>query len=176
VARQTTITPQTLKPGNISRNFGVKADVEVPMSMTSASSKEPRAEINVTPLIDVLLVLLIIFMVIQPIAVRGLDTLVPQPPKSPKQAEQPKAIVVQVLGDREHGVTYKINQTSLNKLDIQPRLSQIFATRTDKSIFIQGDATLDFSLVADVIDYGHQAGVVNIGLITQRATGLQPTK
>jgi biopolymer transport protein TolR len=147
-----------------------------PMSMTSGTSKELRAEINVTPFIDILLVLLIIFMVIQPIALRGLDTLVPQPPKSPEQAEQPQAIAVQVLGDREHGVTYKINQASLNKLDIQPRLSQIFATRTDKSIFIQGDATLDFSSVADIIDYGHQAGVDNIGIITPQATALQRTR
>jgi biopolymer transport protein ExbD/biopolymer transport protein TolR len=139
------------------------------MSMPSGTNKELRADINVTPLIDVLLVLLIIFMVIQPIAVRGLDTLVPQPPKVPDQIDQPQAIVVEVLGDRDHGVTYKINQISLNKLDIQPRLSQIFATRTDKSIFIQGDSTLDFSSIADIIDYGHRAGIDNIGIITPRS-------
>jgi biopolymer transport protein TolR len=143
------------------------------MGMTSGSSKELRADINVTPLIDVLLVLLIIFMVIQPTAVRGLDTLLPQPPKSPDNVDQPQAIVVQVLGDRDHGVTYKINETSMNKLDIEPKLSEIFATRTDKAMFIKGDADLDFSLVADVIDYGHQAGVDNIGIITPRMISLQ---
>ena len=141
------------------------------MSMTSATSKELRADINVTPLIDVLLVLLIIFMVIQPIAVRGLDTLVPQPPKSPDQIDQPQAIVVQVIGDPEHGVIYKINQIPLNKLEIQPRLTRIFATRTDKSIFIKGDASLDFSSVADIIDYGHQAGVDNVAIVTPRTIG-----
>jgi biopolymer transport protein ExbD/biopolymer transport protein TolR len=115
-------------------------------------------------------------MVIQPITVRGLDSLVPQPPKSPEQAEQPQAIVVQVFGDSEHGVTYKINETSLNKLDIQTRLTQIFATRTDKSIFIKGDAGLDFASIADIIDYGHQAGVNNIAIVTPRATGQQQTR
>jgi len=140
------------------------------MSMTSGSSRELRTEINVTPLIDILLVLLIIFMVIQPTTLQGLDALVPQPSKSPDRADQPQAIVVQLLGDRDHGVTYKINQTTLNKREIESKLAAIFATRNDKAIFIQGDAALDFSLVAEVIDYGHQAGVDNIGIITPRTT------
>ena len=140
------------------------------MSMTSNGSKGLRSEINVTPLIDVLLVLLIIFMVIEPAAIRGMDALVPQPPKSPDRTESnPQAIVVQIFADGRHGATYKINDDAFDKAAIEPKLAEIFAARRDKVMFIRGDADLDFSAVAEVIDYGHQAGVDNIGIVTPRA-------
>lgn len=146
------------------------------MGMASGDGKGLRADINVTPLIDVLLVLLIIFMVIQPVAVRGVDTLIPQPPNAPERVEQAKTIVVQVLGDVERGVSYKINEDSVSKGDMERRLAEIFAIRREKLMFIKGDAGLDFSLVAAAIDDGRRAGVENIGIITRRAGGLEEPK
>ena len=127
------------------------------------------SDINVTPLIDVLLVLLIIFMVIVPVTPKGLNTLIPQPPKNPQQ-DQPndRTIVVQILSNGKGAPAYKINEDSFNKSDIEPKLAEIFATRQEKVMFVKGDSDLDFGKVAEVIDMGHQADVDNIGLITPR--------
>lgn len=139
------------------------------MGMSGGSSGGAVSEINVTPLIDVLLVLLIIFMVIVPVTPHGLDTLVPQPPRD-KTNEQTndRTIVVQVLSNGAGAPSYKINDTSFNKQDIEPKLVEIFSARQEKVMFVKGDKDLDFSKVAEVIDFGHQAGVDNIGLITPR--------
>jgi biopolymer transport protein ExbD/biopolymer transport protein TolR len=127
------------------------------------------SDINVTPLIDVLLVLLIIFMVIVPITPKGLETLIPQPPKNPQQDQNnDRTIVVSIQANGKGEPSYLINQDVFAKSQIEPKLAEIFATRQEKVMFVKGDASLDFSKVAEVIDMGHEADVDNIGLITPR--------
>ncbi|WP_263382955.1 ExbD/TolR family protein [Granulicella arctica] len=144
------------------------------MGMGGGGTGGAVSEINVTPLIDVLLVLLIIFMVIVPVVPHGLDALVPQPPKSKSPPpDNDRTIVVQVLSNGAGEPAYKINDNSFNKSAIEGKLAEIFATRQEKVMFVKGDPDLDFSKVADVIDFGHQAGVDNIGLITPRVAAGQ---
>jgi len=129
----------------------------------------PQGSINVTPMIDVLLVLLIIFMVIVPVTPKGLSTLIPQPPKDKTQDQvNDRTIVVQVLANGKGAPSYKINDDDFAKAALEPKLAEIFATRQEKVMFVKGDADLDFGKVAEVIDMGHQADVDNIGLITPR--------
>ena len=139
------------------------------MGMGGGGTGGAVSEINVTPLIDVLLVLLIIFMVIVPVTPKGLDALVPQPPKNKdQQPDNTRTIVVQVLSNGAGEPAYKINETSFNKSAIESQLASIFAARQEKVMFVKGDKDLDFNKIAEVIDFGHQAGVDNIGLITPR--------
>jgi len=142
------------------------------MSMTTGSSGGgPTASMNVTPFIDILLVLLIIFMVINPPQMKGLDALVPQPPPKdqPKNDTPDRTIVVQVL-DKGPGQApgLKINGDDTTWDGLGPRLTDIFKTRAEKVMFVKGDDNVPFADVANVIDIAHASGVDKVGLITAK--------
>lgn len=140
------------------------------MAMSTGGVGGLSAAPNVTPLIDVLLVLLIIFMVIRPPNPHGLNALVPQPPKTPQnQKENDRTIVVQITARPGGGQPgYKINETDVAFNQLLPQLEAIFATRATKVMFIKGDPNLQFAAVAGVIDIGNQASVDHIGVITPK--------
>jgi len=137
--------------------------------MSTGSGGGAMGEINVTPMIDILLVLLIIFMVIVPTVPKGLDALVPQPPKNPQKEQQnDRTIVVQVVGKGSTNLVYKINETEVNQRDLQPKLTEIYSNRAERVMFVKGDDDVNFSAIAGVIDIAKAANVDHIGIMTPK--------
>lgn len=137
------------------------------MSMNVGAGGGAKADINVTPLIDVLLVLLIIFMVITPLTPHGLDVLAPQPPnpnQPPPDPSQDRTVVIVIEKDK----TMKLNQDPIEVSKLQARLEEVFKTRAERVVFVKGDKDLDFQTVAQAIDIAKGAGIDKIGLMTPK--------
>ena len=118
-------------------------------------------EANVVPLIDILLVLLVIFMII-PHRQMGLQAGLPQEAGSPVKVVPPETIIVQIASDG----SLRINQSVVQRDELRERLARIFALRAQRVAFLQGGCSLEFQVVAQVLDEMHAAGASPVGLLT----------
>jgi biopolymer transport protein ExbD len=129
-------------------------------------SSGPKSDINMTPMIDVLLVLIIIFMVITPLTPKGLEALVPQPPPPNQQPQQQDLRTVVIVINRDKSMM--INQEPTDEARLGQRLEEIFKTRAERVVFVKGDSELEFQIVARAIDIAHGAGIDKVGLMTAK--------
>jgi biopolymer transport protein ExbD len=138
------------------KHFGAERVVKGEMPHTSA-------DMNVTPLIDVLLVLLIIFMAALPLTQKGVDVNLPLETKSATQAVDPNQIVIDIAADR----SISVNKQVIGIDALQEFLRTTFESRKEKTLFLIGDPTLRYAEIIAVIDAAKGAGVEKVGIVTE---------
>ena len=130
------------------------------MAMTAGGAKGLTNDINVTPMIDVLLVLLIIFMLVVPMSRKAIDLQLPEPTETTQSSTPPPQIVLEVKPDN----VFLINKQPVTKNDLAKRLTEIYKDRPEKIIFVNGDPKLKYSDVIYAMDVARGSGVKVIGV------------
>jgi biopolymer transport protein TolR len=131
------------------------------------SAEDVRSEINVTPLVDVMLVLLIIFMVVTPMLQKGVDVPLPQTGNPPKMPESPRQLEVAIKRDG----TYFIGGIRFTKDAVEKQLKDLYATNSERDVTLKADRGMKYKEVRDLMRTINEAGFSDVGLVTQKRGG-----
>jgi biopolymer transport protein ExbD len=136
------------------------------MAVDGGDGDDLRAEINVTPLVDVMLVLLVIFMVVTPLLQQQFPIDLPTTRTS---TEAPESSQVHLLASADGSL--RLNDQPISKEELAPAMQTLYATRSERTIFLEADRSLNYAAVVELMDACRAAGVDRIGIVTSKESG-----